>query len=428
MTSFPIRSEERERRDAPSGPSRPTEVQDSRGPLSPDSPAAREGSVPLARRIGDALGRRVPALTARWWERLAEMDWLRPRQALPTEPPDEMAAVVRWLAGSVARVDPVAAGAEAAIADLVRYHERSGRSLEEVLMHLQALGGLLFDALAREMERLAPGTPAAEVARIGGRLSAGVGILQSVAVGAHRDQEGRRLESFANTLVHELRDPLGAALTGVQTVQALGDDPGTEERRQTLLVRIENGLTRVNVLIDSIRSLTLRGRRPEAETGGVDLLPTLVGRTLAEIQAAGPDGVEVVLESEPPPILVPRDPVQLVLHNLVRNAVKYADPGKPRRRVRIGFEPTDGGAWRIRVEDNGIGIPEEDQERIFDRFYRRGEGPQDGFGLGLAIVREAVAHMGGIVRVESRPGEGSTFSFTIPAEHVHVEEGGRARP
>jgi two-component system sensor histidine kinase SenX3 len=101
------------------------------------------------------------------------------------------------------------------------------------------------------------------------------------------------------------------------------------------------------------------------------------------------------------------------LHNLLANAIQYSPPGS---RVGIGVRST-GGVVEIAVTDQGIGIPEEDLDRVFERFYRVDQARSrhtGGTGLGLSIVKHAVQNHGGDVRVWSKPGRGSTFTIRLP--------------
>ena len=105
--------------------------------------------------------------------------------------------------------------------------------------------------------------------------------------------------------------------------------------------------------------------------------------------------------------------IQVVV-NLVSNAVKYCDPSAG--RVVVATEARDGELL-VSVSDNGPGVPPEDQERIFERFQQAGEtlvGKPYGTGLGLAICREIIERFGGRIWLESEPGRGATFSFTVP--------------
>jgi signal transduction histidine kinase len=100
-----------------------------------------------------------------------------------------------------------------------------------------------------------------------------------------------------------------------------------------------------------------------------------------------------------------------VFQNLVANAVKFTDGKRP--HVRVWAERGDG-EYRFGVADDGIGVPAGDEERIFQVFKRlHGRGEYDGTGMGLAICKRAVERHGGAIWVESRPGGGSVFRFTI---------------
>jgi len=105
--------------------------------------------------------------------------------------------------------------------------------------------------------------------------------------------------------------------------------------------------------------------------------------------------------------------VDQILTNLVDNAVKYTDPGGS---VDVTIED-HANRLRVRVRDSGIGIPQTDLSRIFERFYRVDKARSralGGTGLGLSIVKHLVQTMGGEIYVESQLGEGSTFTFTLP--------------
>src|SRR5690349_23419297 len=97
----------------------------------------------------------------------------------------------------------------------------------------------------------------------------------------------------------------------------------------------------------------------------------------------------------------------LILLNIVSNAIKYYDPGKERSFVRMHVRRGSEQAI-IEIEDNGIGIPQELQQRVFDMFYRATES-SEGSGLGLFIVKETIEKLGGTIELSSVPGAGTTF-------------------
>jgi len=115
-----------------------------------------------------------------------------------------------------------------------------------------------------------------------------------------------------------------------------------------------------------------------------------------------------------PAVLADRDRVMQVMLNLLSNAVKFCSEGSGQVEVRLTQE---GGNVRVDVQDNGVGISHEHQGVIFDKFRQVGDTLTDkpaGTGLGLAICRQIIDHFGGRLWVESEPGRGSIFTFTLP--------------
>ena len=103
--------------------------------------------------------------------------------------------------------------------------------------------------------------------------------------------------------------------------------------------------------------------------------------------------------------------LKVVFSNLISNAIKYHDLAKDKPYILISCDKNHG--YHINVEDNGIGIPEEHQSKIFDMFYRAHDR-SEGSGLGLYIVKETLTKIGGQISVASEHGKGSTFSITLP--------------
>jgi signal transduction histidine kinase len=146
---------------------------------------------------------------------------------------------------------------------------------------------------------------------------------------------------------------------------------------------------------------------------GVEVAERVVEATRAY---APPEiSLEVIPRDNLPQVAADRDKVRQVLVNLVENAIKYSPDGG---RIEVGVEPSNGGV-RFHVKDEGLGIPPEEQGRVFEKFYRldpqmtRGVG---GTGLGLYICNELIDRMGGRIWVEANDGKGSTFFFELPAD------------
>jgi len=232
------------------------------------------------------------------------------------------------------------------------------------------------------------------------------------------------LDVFTRTMSHELKNPIGAASGGAQMLldDAIGADPAQRRRFAELITR---NLARAHDLVNDLRALI--ATRTGADSAA-RLLPLrrIVDDVFYEVRGAADDkGVQLtVIEPFPEPTVDARR-VSLVLMNLVWNAVKYADSAKPARWVHVEAHRADGG-WQCSVADNGLGIPEHERDRVFDRFHRVHRDAATGSGLGLTITREAVQQLGGRLWLESAEGAGSTFSFTIP--DAQLDDARRANP
>ncbi len=238
---------------------------------------------------------------------------------------------------------------------------------------------------------------------------------------------------FVANVSHELRTPLASVRLMAETLQdALEHDP---EAARTFARRIESEVDRLALLVNELLELS----RIESGSAPLHLAPTDVREVLAEAVARSRDlarsqGVQLQLAcegdgqadaSEPLPLVRADGPrVEQVLLNLIHNAIKFTPKGGT---ITVGAERTPGvpDTLTVWVHDTGVGISEEDVPRIFERFYKvdrartRGQldtqaGMAGGTGLGLAIARHLVEGHGGRIWAESKPGQGSTFRFTLP--------------
>jgi signal transduction histidine kinase len=219
---------------------------------------------------------------------------------------------------------------------------------------------------------------------------------------------------FVATVSHELRTPLAAIYGAALTLQR-GDLELDETLRGNLLSVISTESDRLaRTVNDILWASRLDADRVQLEVGMYD--PRELARTVVEAAEVHlPAGIELSFscEEDLPPILGDPDKVRQVLTNFVDNAIKYSPDGGV---VELRIERRDH-AVRFIVVDSGLGVPLSEQRRIFDKFYRvdpnltRGVG---GTGLGLYISRELVRRMNGTISVESREGDGSSFSFELP--------------
>jgi two-component system sensor histidine kinase SenX3 len=222
---------------------------------------------------------------------------------------------------------------------------------------------------------------------------------------------------FVANVSHELKTPVGALSLLSEAVTDAADDPEAVTRfagrMQTEAVRLTN---LVQELIDLSR---VQDDGPIADPDPVPV-DALVDEAVSRIrQTADKKNIEIaVADAGDLCLRGDRDRLSTALGNLVENAVNYSPEGT---RVAIGFRTvpgTGGSQIELTVTDQGIGIPEKDRERIFERFYRVDPARSrqtGGTGLGLSIVKHVVAAHGGQISVWSVEGQGSTFTVRLPA-------------
>lgn len=218
---------------------------------------------------------------------------------------------------------------------------------------------------------------------------------------------------LASIAAHELSAPLRvvAGYAGMLAErEGVRADPGAVE----LLRSLESGVERMQALIDSLRDYA-RLEQAELVAEPVDCDELVRERVLPDLaEAIEATGAELAIEPLP---TVHGDPTQLaqLLRNLLSNALKFVAPGR-RPEVRVWAERGEG-VWQFHVRDNGVGIEPRDTLRIFQMLGRaRTHRDFPGSGVGLALAERVVARHGGHIWVDSAPGEGSTFRFTIPIE------------
>ena len=238
--------------------------------------------------------------------------------------------------------------------------------------------------------------------------------------------ESQAKSQAMSRISHELRTPLNAVLGFTQLLRGSSDDSAeARERRQRWLAHIDDAGRHLLALIDDVLELS------RAEAGGLrlaqqtlacaDFVPATLPLVAAEAQLR-----RVQLHSGALPGRVVADPVRLrqVLINLLTNAIKFNRPGGS---VHV-HSTLQGAMVALHVADTGIGIAPQQLEDAFEPFNRLGaeHGDVEGSGIGLAIVKVLVEHMGGQVQARSTPGEGSVFTVLLPAAGGGAAAGGMA--
>ncbi|HKH87202.1 MAG TPA: ATP-binding protein [Acidimicrobiales bacterium] len=244
----------------------------------------------------------------------------------------------------------------------------------------------------------------------GSRVLGVMAIIEDVS--ERRRLEGIRRDFVAN-VSHELKTPMGAVGLLAETLLA-ETDPQVASR---LAQRIHTEAFRISRVIDDLLDLS-RIENEESPPREPVLVNLVMAEAAERVRAAAEQHkVEVLLVEPEPPVAVMGDRRQLTsaVYNLLENAVKFSYENA---QVRCAGRVEEGEVL-IEVADRGVGIPARDLERIFERFYRVDQGRSrstGGTGLGLAIVRHVAANHRGSVQVESREGEGSTFTFRLPLQ------------
>lgn len=224
---------------------------------------------------------------------------------------------------------------------------------------------------------------------------------------SERERRERAEREFVTNAAHELRTPL-STITGAVDVLQAGAKFKPEERDR-FLDHIQRESARLARLTRALLVLARAQTKEEMPLlAPVELLP-LLEAVAADLKAPEPVRVEVRC---PPGLAVLGEPdlVEQALVNLAANAANNTPSGS----IELSARPSGASEVTIEVSDTGLGIPSELQDRIFDRFFRGNGRNAKGFGLGLAIVHQAVEALGGRVAVESGAGAGTTVRVTLP--------------
>jgi two-component system sensor histidine kinase SenX3 len=219
---------------------------------------------------------------------------------------------------------------------------------------------------------------------------------------------------FVTNISHELKTPVGAVAV---LAEALMDETDPEVVHRLADHLVEESHRAVRTIDDLLKLSQIESTRPGETPVSVS---AIVESALARGRSVdGGRGVEISAFDPPEDLWIRGDERQLLsaVGNLVENAVKYSHPGgSVQVRTRV-----DDVAVEIMVADQGVGIPNRDLDRVFERFYRVDKARSretGGTGLGLSIVRHVATNHGGEVQVSSQEGEGSTFVFRLPAALV----------
>ncbi len=220
--------------------------------------------------------------------------------------------------------------------------------------------------------------------------------------------KNKELESFVYTVSHDLKSPLFSVSGMVQILEReVGDAPNPTLRK--LIGRIVANLGHMEQMINDLLELSRVGIAG-AEFAPLDLGLLVRTVVLEERARCGPEGAEVEIE-EMPELVADERQIEQLFSNLIGNAFKYRDQSRP-LAVKISCIDDDDG-YHFSVEDNGVGLDPAIRDQIFDVFFRIAPADVEGTGVGLAIAKKVVENHGGRIWVDSEPGKGAAFHFTL---------------
>jgi signal transduction histidine kinase len=384
----------------------------------------------LAEILSDRLRAAKQELVTQWLNRITERVTISSRRVFPShELLNHVPLLIEGIAGYLKRPErdldskaPVVAKAM----ELGALRHVQGFDAYELLKEYEMLGEIVFSFLADAADSLSRDFKLRDFLACWERTGQAMELIRQATVShflrlssAQINDRENRLRKFNRTVAHELKNNVNAIAAASTALAESWIAPSERKEFEEVIGRNAEGLQRVLTNLESLsRSQT------DARHCRHIQLPEAASEAVRELQdAAKAKGVNVRIADDLPGIEVDAAVVELCLMNYVSNAIKYSDNAKPERWVTITgrVEGPDTERDReivIRVSDNGIGIPADGRENLFQEFYRAHDETvteASGTGLGLSIVRETVESIGGRAWAEFPTEEGSVFAFSVPS-------------
>jgi signal transduction histidine kinase len=391
--------------------------------------AARiEEECPLAGVLARHLRGSKRELTTKWLERITDRVSLDPNRVFPTDElldhvPLLIEGVADYVENPAAEVGvdmPVVAKAM----ELGALRHRQGFDAYEILKEYEFLGGILFTFFARTVENIAEPCEKRQLMACGSRLYRAVTIIQQATMShfllladKQVSEREERLRGVNRVISHEIKNRIGAILGASTLLEEVAELP--ESKRAELLEIIGRNAREMRHTVENVVVLS-RLENEDSRHHQHVRLPEAVKEAVRQVrEAAKAAKIEVRVSDSMPDIEVSAALIELCVKNYLSNAIKYSNPGQAERVVEISakveHKEHDEREIIVRVSDNGLGVPVDKREQLFERFFRAHENMKgiEGTGLGLSIVRETVESQGGRAWAE-HPKEGSVFAFALP--------------
>jgi signal transduction histidine kinase len=377
-------------------------------------------------------------LTERWLERIAA------RVRIPADrifPSDELLDHVPILIDGIADYvedpsDEITADVPviAKAMELGELRFAQGFDASEILKEYEILGGVLYAFAARVVSDTNLTCSPEDLLICSHRIFRAISVIEQVTtahylrvLGERVAEREERLRRFSRMITHELKNRVGATLGAGQLLRE--EWLGVEERQRFAGMVEENALAIQKVLENLTALAKIDGERRRQRNIALSEVVTEVFRQLRELARAR--AVDMRIAGELPDIEVNAAAVELCLSNYLSNAIKYSDASAAERWAEVSAvledSPEAPGTEQVtvRVRDNGMGVPVESRDQLFERFFRAHTDVvrTEGTGLGLSLVQETAASLGGRAWAEFDEEGGSVFAFSLPSGRA--EDGAR---
>jgi two-component system CheB/CheR fusion protein len=221
------------------------------------------------------------------------------------------------------------------------------------------------------------------------------------------------LQHFAYALTHDLQEPLRMVVNFTELLAQEYEGKLDKDADKFISYSVQGAL-RIEALLKALLAYWEVSERERGSLASIDC-GSVLAKTLFNLQAAIAQSGAVVTSDSLPAVVAEEVLLMQLFQNLISNSIKYR--GKETPRIHVSAE-RDGDGWLFAVRDNGIGIDQQDADRVFGMFKRLHGSEIPGTGIGLAICKKVVERQGGRIWVESQAGHGATFKFTIPLRHA----------
>lgn len=385
---------------------------------------------PLASDIAVRMRDARAELTERWLERIAARvripaDRIFPSEELLDHVPiliDGIADYVEDPSDEITADVPVIAKAM----ELGELRFAQGFDASEILKEYEILGGVLYSFAARVVSDSKLTCSPEDLLICSHRIFRAISVIEQVTtahylrvLGERVAEREERLRRFSRMITHELKNRVGATLGAGQLLRE--EWLGVEERQRFAGMVEENALAIQKVLENLTVLAKIDGERRRQRNIALSEVVTEVFRQLRELARAR--GVDMRIAGELPDIEVNAAAVELCLSNYLSNAIKYSDASAAERWAEVSAvledSPETPGTEQVtvRVRDNGLGVPVESRDQLFERFFRAHTDVvgTEGTGLGLSLVQETAASLGGRAWAEFDDEGGSVFAFSLPS-------------